>query len=132
MKDVVVDVVATTCLNIQGMFDVDIVEAMAMRHALTIAMQAGFAIVATRGVVREFLLLGSVFGKRCSSRDLVRWRADGCRVVRWDSVGYVLCCGVAQGPEKWDTKVAEANEILWGLKLALDEGIDKLVVETGK
>uniref|UniRef100_A0A803MVP0 RNase H type-1 domain-containing protein n=1 Tax=Chenopodium quinoa TaxID=63459 RepID=A0A803MVP0_CHEQI len=85
--------------------------------------------VATRGVVREFLLLGSVFGKRCSSRDLVRWRADGCRVVRWDSVGYVLCCGVAQGPEKWDTKVAEANEILWGLKLALDEGIDKLVID---
>uniref|UniRef100_A0A803LHG6 RNase H type-1 domain-containing protein n=1 Tax=Chenopodium quinoa TaxID=63459 RepID=A0A803LHG6_CHEQI len=42
MRDNVGDVVAATCLQIVGRFDVDVVEAMAMRHALKIAMESGF------------------------------------------------------------------------------------------
>ncbi|XP_021739472.1 uncharacterized protein LOC110705848 [Chenopodium quinoa] len=42
MRDSVGDVVAATCLQVAGSFDVDVVEAMAMRHALVIAMESGF------------------------------------------------------------------------------------------
>ncbi|XP_021770747.1 uncharacterized protein LOC110734931 [Chenopodium quinoa] len=42
MRDNVGDVVAATCLRMEGKYDVDVVEAMALRHALVIAMEAGF------------------------------------------------------------------------------------------
>ncbi|XP_021735105.1 uncharacterized protein LOC110701784 [Chenopodium quinoa] len=46
MRDSVGDVVASTCSKIDGCFDVDVVEALAMmRHSLYIAMEAGFRCV---------------------------------------------------------------------------------------
>ncbi|XP_021730604.1 uncharacterized protein LOC110697547 [Chenopodium quinoa] len=41
-QDDVGDVVASTCLPIHGKFDADIAEAIAMRHALSIAIDSGF------------------------------------------------------------------------------------------
>lgn len=41
MWDYVGDVVAATCVNFTGSFEVDIGEAMASRHALSIAVDAG-------------------------------------------------------------------------------------------
>ncbi|XP_021775472.1 uncharacterized protein LOC110739312 [Chenopodium quinoa] len=42
MRDYVGDMVAATYLKMEGGFDVDVAEALAMRHALHIAMEAGF------------------------------------------------------------------------------------------
>ncbi|XP_021763700.1 uncharacterized protein LOC110728362 [Chenopodium quinoa] len=42
MRDYVGDVVVATCFRMEGGFDVDIAEALAMRHALSITMEAGF------------------------------------------------------------------------------------------
>lgn len=45
MRDDVRDVVAASCVWEQGNFAVDVAEAMAERHALSIAMEAGFSSV---------------------------------------------------------------------------------------
>ncbi|XP_021721948.1 uncharacterized protein LOC110689468 [Chenopodium quinoa] len=42
MRDSVGDVVASTCCKVEGCFDVDVVEALAMRHSLNVAMESGF------------------------------------------------------------------------------------------
>ncbi|XP_021744937.1 uncharacterized protein LOC110710901 [Chenopodium quinoa] len=42
MRDNVGDVVASTCFKLEGKFEVDVVEALAMRHALNIAIESGF------------------------------------------------------------------------------------------
>ncbi|XP_021729784.1 uncharacterized protein LOC110696742 [Chenopodium quinoa] len=42
MRDVVGDVVASTYLKVEGSFEVDVAEALAMRHASNISIEAGF------------------------------------------------------------------------------------------
>ncbi|XP_021752476.1 uncharacterized protein LOC110717982 [Chenopodium quinoa] len=42
MRDAVGEVVAATCLRVEGKFGADIAEALAMRHALSIALESGF------------------------------------------------------------------------------------------
>ncbi|XP_021751079.1 uncharacterized protein LOC110716751 [Chenopodium quinoa] len=42
MRDRVGDVVASTCLCLKGNYEVDVVEALAMRHALAISLESGF------------------------------------------------------------------------------------------
>uniref|UniRef100_A0A803MB59 RNase H type-1 domain-containing protein n=1 Tax=Chenopodium quinoa TaxID=63459 RepID=A0A803MB59_CHEQI len=42
MRDKVGDVVASTCLCLRGKYDVDVAEALALRHALNISLDLGF------------------------------------------------------------------------------------------
>ncbi|XP_021726822.1 uncharacterized protein LOC110693947 [Chenopodium quinoa] len=45
MCDNVGDVVVSTCLKMEGAFEVDVMEAMAMRHALQITLESGFSTI---------------------------------------------------------------------------------------
>ncbi|XP_021757304.1 uncharacterized protein LOC110722305 [Chenopodium quinoa] len=42
MRDEVGDVVILTCLRVEGSFEADVAEALAMRHALSITLESGF------------------------------------------------------------------------------------------
>ncbi|XP_021748573.1 uncharacterized protein LOC110714373 [Chenopodium quinoa] len=54
---------------------------------------------------------------------------SGLGVVVRDENGGVLVCGAAQSQDRWDTATAEAKAVMFGLQLAKDAGMDKLVVE---
>ncbi|XP_021721253.1 uncharacterized protein LOC110688807 [Chenopodium quinoa] len=44
--------------------------------------------------------------------------------------GTVLAAGVQQGEESWEVRVAEAQAILWGLRLAASSGLQEVIVES--
>uniref|UniRef100_A0A803NCU6 RNase H type-1 domain-containing protein n=1 Tax=Chenopodium quinoa TaxID=63459 RepID=A0A803NCU6_CHEQI len=63
MRDVVGDVVASTCLPLHGNFEFDIAEALTMRYALSVAINSGFRKICLE---TDSLKLHSHLIKRCS------------------------------------------------------------------
>ncbi|XP_021734036.1 uncharacterized protein LOC110700741 [Chenopodium quinoa] len=55
---------------------------------------------------------------------------SGLGAVVRDSLGNVRGCSSVQMMDVWETKIAEAKAIFWGLKLAQEMGLSRVEVES--
>ncbi|XP_021766279.1 uncharacterized protein LOC110730762 [Chenopodium quinoa] len=55
---------------------------------------------------------------------------SGIGVVCIDDRGEITCCAAVQFAEIWDTKIAEAKAVFWGMKVALETGLSDIVIES--